>query len=346
MKKVNKKSEFQCKNCNKLYSSKSSLCNHIKKYHKVNTTILPQNTTILPQNTTILPQNTTILPQNTTILPQNTTIFTPTNTINKCKYCNKILSRYDALKRHYNICNENKDENKTIDLEKEINELKSQFALILKEKGKMHHKTLQKFNNKLNTINNSSINNGNINNSGVNNGNINNGKIINNTYVKFGNLDYTKIFNDKQIMDILKKQYRCLEESIKQVHFNENHSEYNNVFITNMKDDTAYIFDGKKFILVWKKEMLNELIDTHTNEINISLEKNRNKLNQSYVTRLEKFLDMLNDDDTKYTEGCNDKTYPNYKAYKIDEIKLLIYNESDKKKLESLCNIELIEKKD
>jgi hypothetical protein len=41
--------------------------------------------------------------------------------------------------------------------------MKKQFLLIIQEKGKIHHKTLQKKNNQLNNINNN-INNGNINN--------------------------------------------------------------------------------------------------------------------------------------------------------------------------------------
>jgi hypothetical protein len=79
-------------------------------------------------------------------------------------------------------------------------------------------------------------------------------------------------------------------------------------------------------------------------EINLSLEKNKNILNEKYVTRLEKFLDMLNDDDTKFTDHNNQRTYNSYKAYKINSIKLLIYNETDKKKLELLNNMELEEK--
>ena len=90
--------------------------------------------------------------------------------------------------------------------------------------------------------------------------------------------------------------------------------------------------------------MLNDLIDTHIKEINLSLEKNKNTLNEKYVTRLEKFLDMLNDDDTKFTDYDNQRTYNSYKAYKINSIKLLIYNESDKKKFELLNNMELEEK--
>jgi len=192
----------------------------------------------------------------------------------------------------------------------------------------MHHKTLQKINNQLNN---------NIN-------NINNGNIINNTFVKFGDLEYQKILNNNQIKQILNKQFLSLEESIKQIHFNEKLPEYNNFFITNMKDDLAYIFNGKQFISVRKNEMIHELIDIHTKEINLSLEKNKNNLNEKYVIRLEKFLDMLNDNDTQFTDNNNQSTYPSYKAYKINSLKLLIYNESDKKKLELLNTIKLEEK--
>jgi len=159
-----------------------------------------------------------------------------------------------------------------------------------------------------------------------------------------------------------------IEESIKLVHFNKDLPEYNNVFITNMRDaglsdfefkiahdldDIGYIFNGKEFISVKKNEMINELIDSHIKEINLSLEKNKNNLNEKYVTRLEKFLDMLNDagpfqsdldDDTKFTDQNNQRTFPSYKAYKMNSIKLLIYNSSDKKKLDELQNMKLTEK--
>ena len=159
-------------------------------------------------------------------------------------------------------------------------------------------------------------------------------------------MDYQKVLNNKQIKLILNKQYQSLEESIKQIHFNDDLPEYSNFFITNMKDDLAYVFNGKEFISVRKNEMINELIDIHTKEINLSLEKNKNKINEKYVTRLEKFLDMLNDDDTSFTDNDNKRIYPSYKAYKINSIKLLIYNNSDKKKLDTLNNMELKEKLD
>ena len=172
----------------------------------------------------------------------------------------------------------------------------------------------------------------------------NNNTIINNTYVKFGNLSYDRILSDKEQREILRKQYLSLEESIKKIHFKDL-PEYNNVFITNMKDDIAYVFNGKQFISVRKNDMLNQLIDMHVDEINISFEKNKGKLNEKQIERLEKFIDMLNDEDTKYKDGTQ-RIFSNYKAYKINEVKLMIYNESDNKKLSNLTNIELFEKQE
>ena len=304
-----KNRDFQCNICYKYYASQNSLCNHNKKFH---------------------------MKSNTNVILCNTNIIQSEYKQYSCTYCNKIFKMRQYKWKHEKTCkikNNKQENNKLKEIEEQnkqlvetINELKLQVSMIIKEKGKIHHKTLQKINNQLNSNNS------------------NNSSIINNTFVKFGDIDYEKILNIKQIKYILNKQYKCIEESIKLIHFNEELPEYNNIFITNMKDDIAYVFDGSRFISVKKNEMINELIDSHINEINLSLEKNKNILNEKYVTRLEKFLDMLNDDDTKFTDENNNRTYNSYKAYKLNSIKLLIYNESDKKKLELLNNTKLEEK--
>ena len=337
-----------CNMCNKQYSSYKSLWNHNKEFHKiVNTNVknVNENVKYPKENVKNVKENVKVVKENVKLVKSLT-----------CELCNKIFNNRPAKSIHKKKCkqdnilvvNDNKiptidnnkipiiDNNKIEQLEEKnkvleetINELKEQFALILKEKGKIHHKTLQKINNQLNNINN---------------GSINNGQIINNTFVKFGDVDYQRILDNKQVKHILNQQFMSLEESIKLVHFNKDLPEYNNVFITNMRDDIGYIFNGKEFISIKKNEMVNELIDSHIKEINLSLEKHKNKLNEKYVNRLEKFLDMLNDDDTKFTDQNNQRTYPSYKAYKINSLKLLIYNSSDKKKLDELNNIELHEK--
>ncbi len=340
----------KCNICNKYYSSYKSLWNHNKEFHKNNNLIVKnvnENVKNVINNVKNVNENVKNVNENV----KNVKSLT-------CELCNKIFNNRPAKSIHKKKCTEQacrikeeeankikqqeennkikqqEENNKIKQLEEIIIELKKQVSNILKEKGKIHHKTLQKINNQLtNNINNQS----NIN-------NINNGQIINNTFVKFGDVEYERILNNKQVKHILNQQFMSIEESIKLVHFNKDLPEYNNVFITNMRDDIGYIFNGKEFISIKKNEMVNELIDSHIKEINLSLEKHKNNLNEKYVTRLEKFLDMLNDDDTKFTDQNNQRTFSSYKAYKMNSIKLLIYNSSDKKKLDELQNMELTEK--
>ena len=308
-----------CKYCNKEYKSYSSRSNHIRIYHsneKLSNSSKPSSLLTFSSSSSF-----------TSLSKDNSSKLT-------CSKCNKTFSRSDNLKRHQTNCINTDTSIKDLLTENEIlkqhlkkqEDLMNQLLESINKNAKIHPKTLQKINKQLINSNN-------------------NNTIINNTYVKFGNLSYDGILSDKQQREILRKQYLSLEESIKKIHFNKNLPEYNNVFITNMKDDIAYVFNGKQFISVRKNDMLNQLIDMHVDEINISFEKNKGKLNEKQIERLEKFLDILNDEDTKYKDGTQ-RIFSNYKAYKINEVKLIIYNESDNKKLSTLTNIELFEKQE
>jgi hypothetical protein len=307
--------EYKCDKCNKYYKTYQTLWKHNKEFHKNN------NSSTIIKSDKSLNGSENSLKKSDDGLKKFDNIKTY-----ECRKCNKIYNNKQSRWSHEQKCEET-NQNEIEDLKNTINELKKQVSSILQEKGKIHHKTLQKINNQIN-----------------NNGNINNGQIINNTFVKFGDVDYQRILDNKQVKHILNQQFMSIEESIKLIHFNKDLPEYNNVFITNMRDDIGYIFNGKEFISVKKNEMINELIDSHIKEINLSLEKHKNNLNDKYVNRLEKFLDMLNDEDTKFTDQNNQRTFSSYKAYKMNSIKLLIYNSSDKKKLDELQNIELCEK--
>jgi len=97
---MSEKSELKkfycCKLCNKYYSSNSSLCNHNKKFHNNNNLHYTSKYLKIPQKYLKIPQNTSII---------------------NCKYCNKILSRYNNLIRHEKIC---KNKNNNIDTNIEI----------------------------------------------------------------------------------------------------------------------------------------------------------------------------------------------------------------------------------
>jgi hypothetical protein len=128
--KVNHEKEYSCKICNKLYSCQSSLCNHNKKFHSNN---VKDNVNNVKDNVNNVKEN-----------------------VNKsltCEFCNKIFNNRPAKSIHKKVCKQ-KDQVITISknefdnikkqleddtnlkLENTINEMKKQFALILKEKGK------------------------------------------------------------------------------------------------------------------------------------------------------------------------------------------------------------------
>ena len=239
-----------------------------------------------------------------------------------CIKCNIIFTTRQAKSRHLlkscNKCIENKEiqiENKESykdnnELLKSFNELNNKFNKLLKH-CKIHPKTLQKINNTL----------------------VNNGTINNNTFniIKFGSENLTKILSQSEILKILNKKMCSLEESIKLIHFNDMRPECKNIYITNLKDQYAYIYNGIKFIAVLKSDILEELVDNHFENIEYSADEYKEKLQPKTIEVLEKFIDKMNNDDKEFMDNEHNKLYPNYKSYNINRIKLLIYNMSDKK---------------
>ena len=98
---------------------------------------------------------------------------------------------------------------------------------------------------------------------------------------------------------------------------------------SNLKDQYAYIFDGSKFIAVLKTDVLNELVDNHFDNIELSVEEYKDKLNSKTIDVLDKFIEKINDEDEEFTDMEHNKTYPSYKNFKVNQIKLMIYNESE-----------------
>jgi hypothetical protein len=312
---------FRCNICNKNYSSQSSLCNHNKKFHTNSVSSIVSNVSSIVSNVSSIVSNVSLVVSN--------------SNINKCKFCSKYFNHRSSKSRHEKYCNQNNNnKSEIIEIKKENIEIKNMLKELLQKNCKIHPKTLQKINKQL--INNNS-------NNTTNNGTINNGPVINNTYVKFGNEQLSTLLNHKDMLKIINKQCLCIEESIKTVHFNKSLPEYNNIFITNMKDTIAYIFDGSRFILTSKDTVINDLYNTHLENIEQFLDEA--EIPENKYSKITKFLDVLNDDEKSFIDGANNnKKYPNYKAYKLIAIKNLIYNESDQKLLKKLNSIDLHEK--
>jgi len=111
-----------------------------------------------------------------------------------------------------------------------------------------------------------------------------------------------------------------------------------------MRDDLAYIFNGEKFVPIKKQDLLNELVDTHIEEIRSSFEKNKKKMKESVVKRLERLFELMDDEKTKFKANDTSRVFPNFREFKIDLIKLIIYNESKNNDIKKLNKLELFEK--
>jgi hypothetical protein len=273
-----------CTFCNKEYKTIQSRSNHIRIYHKTNDII---------------------------ISPQ---IFNK----NQCKYCYKILSRYDSVKRHENNCKfkeskknleeENKELKNIIKKQSEYTDhIKNLLTEVLNKNCKVHPKTLQKINKQLN---NNTINNVN---------NVTN--TINNTYniIGLGHENLSNIFTKKEKMNILKSRYCSLPQIIEYTHFNDKYPQFKNILITNTQNNLAYKYDTQKkqFVAINKDELLEDIVDIRMCDINLFYEELENELDEKTKDILDKVKDKIEND-------------PAYKEIKKKDIKLIMYNNRKK----------------
>ena len=315
--KVNDKSLFRCNICIKTYSSKSSLCNHNKKFHNI------INKECLKK----------------TEKNCNSTEKSPKSQIYDCRFCNKKYnnknSRWSHEQKCKNIIKETnelekmKEETKQKELilqikkeEKEILKLK----LKLEKSNKIDNITLKKLNKMLMERNNKIKN--------INSHNtINNTQTINNfQLIGFGKEEVFETLTNRDKKLIIDARYNSLDKLIEIVHCGK-YNQFKNIIITNMKDNYMYKYDDKlgHFILSTKSDVLNSLIDYRLDDLEIIyndlLEKN--KLDETTKNIIEKFINKINYVDTKYTD-YDGKEHENYKQYKINEIKVLLFNNQDK----------------
>jgi uncharacterized C2H2 Zn-finger protein len=256
---------YICDKCDKIFKYKSKYDIHINK--KIS--CIKQENDINQKISTIIKQNNEI----TNNKGINDIIKIDDINKIKCIECNKIFASEKSLKRHIlNYCKSFEIINKS-DLIQKIYELKKELN--------------NKDSNKLDEININSKNHINVNNT-VNN-------IIINAY---GKEDLSHI-TEKDYKNIFNKCNSAIPMLIELVHFNEDKPENTNVYISNMKSQYAYVYDGKKWILKNKNELIDDIYD---NKCIILLEKYddlKNILNDQTIRIFEHFKTKYDTDDMK-----------------------------------------------
>ena len=185
--------------------------------------------------------------ENTTDINENTQIShneTQNQMIKyECKYCKKILSRADSLKRHVRICKVK------IQNEKEKNDTKNIIIEKYQQQVEILQEEIKKLSSKANIVNNYYTQ--------------NNFKQEINNDIKINafreeNIDY---LTPEYIMSIAKRgMYYAIPKLIEKIYFNENHPENQNVKITNERSKYAQIYDGTRFVKCAKNLIVRDMI--------------------------------------------------------------------------------------
>ena len=99
-----------------------------------------------------------------------------------------------------------------------------------------------------------------------------------------------------------------------------------------MKDNYMYKYDENKgvFVLSTKADVLNTLVNYRMGDLEVIYNDflDNNKIDERTKTCIENFINRINYDNDKYVDDKGE--HDNYKQYKINEIKMLLFNNQDK----------------
>jgi hypothetical protein len=227
----------------------------------------------------------------------------PVEIQHNCKYCGKLFTTSTSMYRHMNhTCKIKKSEDLNRgQIYERLLALERKSEGIEKENEQLKKKvvTLEQKSPKVTKITHNTTK------------NINNGIVAHINLIGYGKEDLSKI-DKKDILKAMQSGYDSTIKLTETLHFNPKHPEYHNVYITNVKDKYAMMFDGNDWNLTMKDELINKIYDDKKNYIEENLDDFIDSLTTSRKKALERWL-STDDDDDRISKIKN-------------EIKLLLYN--------------------
>jgi uncharacterized C2H2 Zn-finger protein len=191
----------------------------------------------------------------------------------ECDVCNKKFTTKRSLNRHLKTyCKKNTETELYHIIEKlqnEVAELKT-------------HKNEVKINN-ANTINNCN-----------NNNTINNNITIN----AYGKEDLSHL-TDKDYKKLFNKCNSAIPLLIEMVHFNDEKPENTNMYISNIKSQFAYIYNGKQWNLMNKDELIDDIYDKKCIILLEKYEDLKDILNDQTIKNFNHFIEKYDSDSMK-----------------------------------------------
>jgi hypothetical protein len=218
----------------------------------------------------------------------------------KCIYCNKYYYDKHTLLRHINkSCKQNKDlnENNLIKLkelelkekelelkEKELKDSKElkERELELKEKEINNSKELKEKELNLKIIKQKNITN-----------NIINNNTKNNTYnikiVAFGDENLENIPNEK-IKSFINRGFMSVIQMVNYLNCNKDLPENNNIYISNKREDDINLYNGDKWIIQEKDNILNTILNKNGDFLEKKYDEFYDELNEMAISKFKQFM--------------------------------------------------------
>jgi len=146
-----------------------------------------------------------------------------------------------------------------------------------------------------------------------------------------GTEDVLHVLTDQQKKQIMSAKFKSLDKLVEITHCGE-YNQFKNIIITNLKDDYAYQYDNKKgfFVTVRKHDVITDIIEYRMYNLNEICEEmeNGNKIDAKTKIVLQRFIDKCDCEDP--FEDEHGIKYPNYKEYRKDCMKILLYNNHER----------------
>lgn len=287
---------FSCSLCDKTYPSRTSLLNHNRIKHKLE--------------------------------PKQNKI---TEKCYQCKYCKACYAYPQSRWLHQKKCKIDK-EDEALSQEERDNNVLEEMRIMKEQIVELQNKLLKskRLDNKTFKAVNKILMDKSYRNSQNNNTNSNN---ITNNYqiLTLGNEELVKALTYKQKKQIINSRLGSLERIVEIAHCGDM-NQFKNIIVTNLKDSYAYRYDDKKgyFVTVPKNVLLENVVAHRVTDIEAIYDElhSANKIDPKTKKIIQDFFDRMNNDEMPYYD--NDMKYDNFKTFKIDNIKILLYNNQDK----------------